>query len=213
MGAKLDFIGRNLSNIGIASFGVAGAGVGAGYAAISNDPTSMAGGAAIGAATSAAVIPAAGVVSAISYKALSNIDKVGSAAFGVGRGLIGFGKGAVDMLNSSSPWKNPLGQIANMTQKAASKLVKYEPKTRVWNAAKGAMEEKGGLKLSGWGKMASGVIAAADGAWKAKEAFETSRMGQVDPYITTATPRIPSYKDDAGASGDLVFALNANRRG
>ena len=91
MGAKLDFIGRNLSNIGMASIGVVGAGIGAGYSAISNDPTSVAGGAAVGAATGAAVIPAAGVVSAISYKALSNIDKVGSAAFGVGRGLIGFG--------------------------------------------------------------------------------------------------------------------------
>jgi hypothetical protein len=197
----------------LGGLGMAGAGIGVGYTSISNNPSSAATGAVVGAAVGTAALPMAGAVASLGYHVANNLDKIGSAGFSLGRGMLGLGSGSIEMLNSTSPWKNPIGQIANMTQKAAGKLVKYEPETRVWNATQSAMENKGGLKLTGWGKAAVGVTAVAAGAWKAKEAFETSRMGQVDPYITIATPRIPSYQEDAGASGDLVFALNANRRG
>ena len=39
-----------------------------------------------------------------------------------------------------------------------------------------------------------------------------AKRGQVDPYISSVSPQI-RLMDDSGASGDLVFALNNNRRG
>lgn len=214
IGSTLPFRAGSVGGVAtLGGLGVAGAGVGAGYSAIGNDPSSAVAGAAVGAAVGTAALPFAGAVAGLGYHVANNFDKIGSASASVGKGLLNLGRGTVGMLNSTNPWRNPIGQMANMAQKAAGKLVSHEPSTKVWNASKGAMESKGGLKLTGWGKMAVGVTAVAEGAWKAKEAFETSRMGQMDANIVTATPRIPSYKDDGGASGDLVFALNANRRG
>lgn len=43
--------------------------------------------------------------------------------------------------------------------------------------------------------------------------FNRNRMGQMDNRIYRATPTIPSYANNGGATGDLVFALNKNRRG
>lgn len=213
MGYKFDILKNNLLGIGTASIGLAGAGVGAAFSSVSNEPTSIAASSMIGGVAGASVIPAVGVAGALGYKAFSNMDKVGSAAIGIGKEVAGFAKGTVDMLNESNPWKNPIGKIVNTAKNTSRKLVDYKPNTRIWNPTKKIMESKGGLKLTGLGWGAIGVAGIAEGAWKAKETFEASRMGQMDPYITTATPRIPSYQDNAGASGDLVFALNANRRG
>lgn len=68
----------------------------------------------------------------------------------------------------------------------------------------------GGTILNG--KMLIGATAAIEGAKKAWNTVETAKMGQMTG-ATTMTPQIPSYADNAGATGDLVFALNANRRG
>lgn len=53
----------------------------------------------------------------------------------------------------------------------------------------------------------------AQGASKVAESFKSSRMGTIDGYMTTVTPKVQSYQDNAGASGELVFALNVNRKG
>lgn len=58
-----------------------------------------------------------------------------------------------------------------------------------------------------WG---AGIATAAAGTF---QAFNKIHMGQMDGQVTRVTPRTPAYFDNAGASGDLVFALNANRRG
>lgn len=68
----------------------------------------------------------------------------------------------------------------------------------------------GGLGLNG--AMLIGGVAAIEGAKKAWNTVETDKMGQMTG-VTTMTPQPPSYADNAGATGDLVFALNANRRG
>ena len=57
-----------------------------------------------------------------------------------------------------------------------------------------------------------GGTALIEGTKKAWNTLETAKMGQMTG-VTTMTPQIPSYADNAGATGDLVFALNANRRG
>jgi hypothetical protein len=206
---------------GLATLGgaaVAGAGVGGWYGSVSNSGSSIGEGAAAGAAIGVAALPAVGLAASLGYHVANNLEKIGSAAINSTVSLArGVGIAGVDVaasLDSTNRLMNPVGTYANKVGKMFDKLVTHTPGKEVWNAEKGIMESKGGgLKLSGWGKAAVGIGAVAAGAYGAKEALETSHMGTMDGYVTTNTPRVPSYKDDGGASGDLVFALNANRRG
>jgi hypothetical protein len=76
---------------------------------------------------------------------------------------------------------------------------------------KGGVHGAAGSIINGktvlWGASA---IAGAAGAFNE---MNKAHMGQMDGQITRPTPRVPAYDLNAGASGDLVFALNANRRG
>ena len=68
-------------------------------------------------------------------------------------------------------------------------------------------------KLSGLGV---GAVVGTGLVSSSKEAFDDfnrRRMGQMDSKIYRATPTTPSYMNNGGATGDLVFALNRNRRG
>ena len=68
---------------------------------------------------------------------------------------------------------------------------------------------KGGI-VNGKGLLLTSAIGKGVGeAWRE---VEQARMG-TNMGVVTSTPRIPSYQNNAGATGDLVFALNANRRG
>lgn len=51
----------------------------------------------------------------------------------------------------------------------------------------------------------SAIGAAADES-------EAMDVGRIDPYMVGPAPRLPSYDDNAGATGDLVFALHKNAR-
>ena len=42
--------------------------------------------------------------------------------------------------------------------------------------------------------------------------IEQANMG-ANMGVVTNTPQVPAYANNAGATGDLVFAMNANRRG
>lgn len=203
----------NLKKIGLAAFGATGAGIGAMYGSISNSG-STAQGAALGAVAGASVVPAIGAAFYGGYQVANNVEKIGQAAFGAVKGVGKAGSAFAESLTSTNRFVNPLGSVANGIAKASNKLVKYAPAKEAWNVEKGILERKeGSLKLSNWGKTFVGVSAIATGASNALNTFEQSRMGTQDDYVTTSTPITPSYKDNAGASGDLVFALNANRRG
>lgn len=76
------------------------------------------------------------------------------------------------------------------------------------------------IKTSALGKALIGGSALIEGSVKAKDAFYRSRMGVNDGMVRSATPVIPQnlrqqggQPDNAGATGDLVFALNNLRRG
>lgn len=58
-----------------------------------------------------------------------------------------------------------------------------------------------------WGAAAVSSIAGVMGE------YERIHMGRSDGQVTRLAPRTPYYQNNAGATGDLVFALNANRRG
>jgi hypothetical protein len=53
------------------------------------------------------------------------------------------------------------------------------------------------------------ILEGLKGAWNA---LETANIGQ-NAGTVTPTPRVPNYANNASATGDLVFALNANRHG
>jgi hypothetical protein len=67
-------------------------------------------------------------------------------------------------------------------------------------------------KLSGLSKILIGGIAAASIVQGAANQAEAIAMGQASPFMEGPTPRLPSYADNAGATGDLVFALHKNKR-
>jgi hypothetical protein len=63
------------------------------------------------------------------------------------------------------------------------------------------------------GKTVLGAASVIKGAAGAMSEVNRIHMGQMDGMVRTPTVGVPSYMDNAGATGDLVFAMNANRRG
>lgn len=77
------------------------------------------------------------------------------------------------------------------------------------------------LKLNGLGKGLVFGSALYEGLGKAANKFVQNRMGQHDGMMRTSTPiipqninsnnRMPSYANNGGATGDLVFSMYNNR--
>lgn len=71
-----------------------------------------------------------------------------------------------------------------------------------------------GIELSKRGKLVATGAALISGTSQATKNFNNHTMGtQRDSQITPHAPSLPAYANNAGATGDLVFALNANRKG
>lgn len=111
----------------------------------------------------------------------------------------------VSSVGTMSTIMSPVRRHAGAVGGFASKMFKYN------EAAKGLDK----IRLSSLGTSAISIGAAYIGASKAIEAYQEKKMGQISPFVERATPRLPSYElgEKAGATGDLVFALNQNRRG
>lgn len=223
-----------LSALSIGSAGTAltmagaGAVVGAGIGVTRNteDPGKTAAvGAGIGAATGALAIPAAGAAvgavygtgrmavkaatSGVARKAgagiLSGIGGIGSAIYSGATGSILPGQGIGSRVVSSMA--NPVGRYAGAAKNTLSKFATFTEKNHLMPNA------KSGFKLTGLGAtvIAGGAIVGA--VKRGVDTSNTIRQGQRDGMVHTATPRTPSYANNAGATGDLAFALHANRRG
>ena len=172
-------------------------------------------GAAVGAAVGAVSLPVAaaatyGIGTAAIYGA-KNLDKVGEGVFSAARGLRT--AGAALGAGAMHPY-GPIARWGGAATKLLGNMVEYIPEKQVFNQSKNILEKTGGkfkLKPLGWGVLGAGAAVGAVGDMWSKSA--EYHMGQIDNEMTRATPRLPSYMDNAGASGDLVFAMNANRRG
>lgn len=147
-------------------------------------------------------------------KAAFNIGKnvttgVGKTAAGVATGfalpMIG---GAMvsgeNVLGFKTGKYTPGGGYASKIVGLGNKLIDYNPDVH---------NNLSGSKVSGWGITAFAATSAIDGTIKAYRNYNQRRMGTIDNHITRATPQVPTYDLNAGATGDLVFAMNANRRG
>lgn len=185
-------------------------------------------GAAVGAAVGGAAIAAApfalGAAAKGAVKVLQNSDKIfagiGNGAANIA-GAIGTtaraaftntaraamvgnfeGKLARNIIKDVA---NPIDRYGKSILNIAGKMIKKNP----GNNADGIISD---YSLSGLGKA---MVIGGSLIKGAKDAFNTymnDKVGQRDAYISSPTPQI-RLTDNAGATGDLVFALNNNRRG
>lgn len=222
--------GRGLHSLsGIKSstyLGMAGGAIGAGLAAgFSNgtvDPL-MAG--AVGAGVGALALPATGLV----------MGAVGSGIVGTAKMVPGALKSVARGASSASPYiagfaAKGASNVANKVWGIGSRLVDWKEgaealdKVRLTGPISGAkagyakgnnLAQKIGGGVTGSVINAKNLLvgeALVTGAKKAWNALESANMGQM-MGVQNMTPRTPSYANNAGATGDLVFAMNANRRG
>lgn len=71
-----------------------------------------------------------------------------------------------------------------------------------------------GLKATKFGVGLAATAQLAAGTPQAVKQWNDNRMGtNFDNQPTTSAPRVPSYANNGGATGDLVFALNNLRHG
>ena len=71
-----------------------------------------------------------------------------------------------------------------------------------------------GMKATGLGVTAAAAFQFASGTPEAIKSWNKSRQGtNYDNQPVTSAPKIPAYAQNAGATGDLVFALNNLRHG
>ena len=155
---------------------------------------------------------------------LATAAAVGTAAGAVG--LYAGGKiaqGAINIAGSAfeslfSKGLNPIGGAIGTAGGIASHFVKYNPRHQVYSIARRKYVTRGGnFRLT---KLGTGFLAVAELIGGGKQAYadnKVNKMGMVDTQKVTATPDFSPQQytvqppDMAGATGDLVFALHANR--
>lgn len=201
--------------VGIGAGGMAGASLG-GNTAGANSREGAAIGAGIGLAAGGTVSALAG---AMAYAPAKTASAAYSAAKGVGKASIAgaeaFGGAVWSAAEAAYDSAGAVAGAGNVLVGAA--LGKYGS-TMAGIGRKLVTEdlrESNILKHKAT-KFGAGLIVGASvigGMRGALSELSTRRMGQMDTRTHRATPQIPAYEQNAGATGDLVFAMNANRRG
>ena len=168
-------------------------------------------GAFIGTATAGLALGTAGLVGKAAFAAVPPAVKfAGNAAWGTA-GFLAKGYG---------PLGSPIKAAAEIVGKVGKNMVTYEGSHMQYNRYLGKLEKKGpSLHISKFGAGVLGGLAAVQGARSGMNAYMESRMGTVDTKTTSLTPDYSpqeyrvQHPDFAGATGDLAFALHANRHG
>lgn len=200
---------NNIKSVGGAlssSLGLMGIGatIGASVASFSEQDPVIGG--VVGGAVGALGLPAAGVIGGAAFNlgkaaingAANAAPYVGAAAKSV-TGVAAGGAMAVGGVMGASA----LGVVNAL----GDSMISYKP-TKLNST--GRLSD---IKFSGLGKGLIGAGMLATGVKNAASEYQKIKMGQKDNYVTRATPRMPAYNNNAGATGDLVFALNNLRRG
>lgn len=208
----------------IASMAAVGAVAGAGSTLATDGTVDPITGAVGGGLIGAAAIPAVGITAGVAGNAAVGLAKMAPKI------AVGTGKFAA----SASPFVLGTGakvatDVGSSVWNVGKRMIDWDADADMFDKVKftgpisgikaGWKNNKGIKKFTGAasgaiinGKTILGATAAVEGMKKAWGTLQTAKMGQMTG-VQTLTPRVPSYADNAGASGDLVFALNANRRG
>jgi hypothetical protein len=234
IGSSLN-MGFNIPGHGIKSYGTNIGSVGGALSAFGLAPIGAIAGAAIGSqVTGDNVLQNAGIGAAVGFGAGAlALPTVGLAARGaVGLGKVGINAGAALVNNTpgivggaADLALGMLGPVAYAGRRFLGKaafdsqfMVKWDIPTETLGRTEtksllGRVTHTGGIKLSAEGLADLWGGALAIGMTGAFKEVMKRNMGQMDGQVRRATPRVPAYADNAGATGDLVFALNRNRRG
>ena len=189
--------------------GLAGAGVGAYGAGLIDGGMNAPEGAIAGAIAGSLAMPAMGLlgagIGAVGMKAVQNPQMLGKGMAATGSAMIGAGKAA--MATGSMAARTGYYGAKKMSNIAGG-LVKYTPeKTSIENGK--LITKRGKFRPSALGYTVAAGIAGVMGAKNIVDSGFESRAG-TPSGTRTATP---NYLDNAGATGDLVFAMHQNRRG
>lgn len=189
--------------------GLIGAGVGGTATSLIDGGMGGAAGAAAGAIAGSLAMPAMGLlgagISKVGMGAIKNPQIAGKALAGIGSGMIGAGKAAAGTATMA-------GRTGHYGYRKASNfaagLIKYTPEKTVMKNGE-LVTKKGKFRPSAMGYTVAAGIAGVMGANNLVDNRMESRAG-TPSGSRTATP---NYLDNAGATGDLVFAMHQNRRG
>lgn len=200
--------------IGSAMLPIAGAGAGA-MLATQLDSDNIGTGALVGAGIGAAAIPLTGLAARGTYE--------------LGKAYL---NGSANLIDKSlSVLKNPkigstltagIGMVANPIMRNIQGIAGFSSSLIDMNKEVKGLSD---VKFTKLGKAAIGLTGAIEGMHGAINEIKKSHMGNVIPEMRTAAPQTPLYNtqnqqnpqqqsqgiDDAGATGDLVFALHRLR--
>jgi hypothetical protein len=212
-GGDFSGFGRGASHLGsVGGLLTAGGAIGAGALAggiigANGEVESTMQGVAIGAAAGALALPAIGLAAKGAYSLGSSAVKgiVNKAVNPIS--TAGASSAASMMGTAAMTAAVPAARMAKGIIGMGSKLVNFNAEADMFSK----------VKFTGLGKSLIAGSALIKGAAGGFNELNKSHMGTMDGQITRATPRMqpsqPAYAQNAGATGDLVFAMNKNRRG
>lgn len=190
-------------------------------------------GAVIGAGIGVGAMPVIGALGAVGFAGAKYAVKHGDDIFnageavakGVGKAGIGAGKFGFNMMkpknvnmfknqglnNFASRLVSPLERNLGALGKLTNNIVKVTPERVSFDKHNNLKISGNKMRLSGKGKLlgALGLFGAA--SYNTVSNISDRRGSSIG--VQSAAPQMPSYANNGGATGDLVFALNNNRRG
>ena len=159
----------------------------------------------------------------------AGVQEIGLPALRLGGEAIGLGGkaliGASGMLGkalTSAPARKFYSNVAKDLGTAAESMVTYTPSHVIHDVRKGTYTKvPGKMRFSKRGLIGIAAASLISGTIGAAQDTKAAHMGTIDSRPVTSTPDFSprqyekhpsrSYLDNAGATGDLVFALNALR--
>lgn len=162
-----------------------------------------------------------GALIAADKAAIGTAKVVGKTAEVTSGVVTGVGRNAWRARNNTKG-ANIIGTALNDTKAAVRGMGHWEGAKDVYNPITGKVKHTDShFALGKFGKAAIFGPAAAAGVLGAGDAYMDNRVGAIDGNVVTATPIVggnsasgsPSYANNGGATGDLVFAMHNNRFG
>ena len=193
-------------------FGVVGAGIGAVGAGLAGGDGTEIGVGAVAGGVAGAMIPTG--VEMLGQAIIDNTPKAAKAIASNARPVLeGIGTasiyaGDITAQAVATTGKTVAGLTVGASKLASDAFFEYDP-----------VKHKNftGVGLNKAGKIAALGIAGISSILGAFDTYNQSRAGVPSGGLVTSTPNINDYQRNAaetyGAGGDLVFALNRNRRG
>lgn len=196
--------------IGAISGAIGGAVLGAGvpYGATGTEGSII--GMGMGAAAGALALPALGGIGALSSKVLMNPPDLIKGAGAVGNGMKKVGQMATSPMAKEVAAHTPNRRYVDRASSIAGSFMKFTPEEVTFDKAKNQLTSKS-AKMS-FSKKGVGALVGIAGVLGTRNLAQDAYDSKIGTPTGTKKAT-PNYLDNAGATGDLVFAMHQNRRG